>query len=392
MNIANLIQRIPTTMQKPEMLGSYFGTNSDSIELPFHAVLEQQLHVMHVNKQGAIDSIENEELGLAELEEIFALLSELTKEDAEELFGKEYVEIFFSEFETWQHSVNEQSQSLEDVINSFLALFGIQTGEVINTQSIAKEIQSLQMDEEAKGVLLRILYLIGSASKEEKETSDRTMFSQKQEESSTPQHSLANLRRLIEQSSQARQASSESSTQQEDSTQRLMLQPNVTFQQTSMDRLHQLEWRIQLLNETDGANLIDQFEKMLTSSRLRTFKNGLTELNVRLHPEHLGSLSIKLTQQNGNLIARIVAQTEAAKSLLDSQLHQLRHAFIGQNIQVERIEILSQHHSEHQPREGHAQADQDHPQHQMEQGAEHWDDEHKNEEQSFREWLESLIL
>lgn len=396
MNIDNILQRLPMTQQKPEMLGSYFGTSSDAIELPFHAVLEQQVQLMHVNKQGATDSSDNEQLGFterAELEEIFAFLSELTKNDAQELFGKEFIELFFSEFEAWQHDLKEQMQSLEDILNSFLAIFGLQTGKAINMQSLGKEIQHVQVDEEAKGVLLRMLYLIEPASKQQQDTNERTMLRQKQEGSAAPQlQNQANIRRFIEQSLQTRQASNENSTQQEDSTQRLMLQPNVTFQQTQMDRLHQLEWRIQLLNEADGANLIDQFEKMLTSSRLRTFKNGLTELNVRLHPEHLGSLSIKLTQQNGNLIARIVAQTEAAKNLLDSQLHQLRHAFVGQNIQVEKIEILSEHHSEHQPKDGQSQAEQDHPKHQMGQGTEPRDDEHEKEEHSFREWLETLTL
>ncbi|RKJ06733.1 flagellar hook-length control protein FliK, partial [Butyricicoccus sp. 1XD8-22] len=56
-------------------------------------------------------------------------------------------------------------------------------------------------------------------------------------------------------------------------------------------------------------------------------------------PENLGSIRIEIMQQDGVLSARLLATTQAAKELLDGQLHQLKSAFAHANIQMDRIDI-----------------------------------------------------
>lgn len=67
--------------------------------------------------------------------------------------------------------------------------------------------------------------------------------------------------------------------------------------------------------------------------------NGVNKLLIRLTPEHLGSLRIELIQKDGMLSAKIMASTAQAKDMLENQIHGLKQAFSGQNIQIERIEI-----------------------------------------------------
>lgn len=67
--------------------------------------------------------------------------------------------------------------------------------------------------------------------------------------------------------------------------------------------------------------------------------NGTNRISVKLYPEHLGQLRIELLQTNGLLTARILASNAVGKEMLENQLHQLRSAFLQQNIQVERIDI-----------------------------------------------------
>ncbi|MER2088136.1 MAG: flagellar hook-length control protein FliK [Sporosarcina sp.] len=66
---------------------------------------------------------------------------------------------------------------------------------------------------------------------------------------------------------------------------------------------------------------------------------GTNRLLIKLYPEHLGQVRIELIQNNGIMTARILASTALGKEMLDSQLHQLRSAFLQQNLQVERIDI-----------------------------------------------------
>jgi len=67
---------------------------------------------------------------------------------------------------------------------------------------------------------------------------------------------------------------------------------------------------------------------------------GSTRMLIKLYPEHLGQIRIELHETNGILSARILSSTAMAKEMLDSQMHQLRHAFNQQNLQVDRIDVI----------------------------------------------------
>lgn len=88
-----------------------------------------------------------------------------------------------------------------------------------------------------------------------------------------------------------------------------------------------------------AQEFIRQFQQLLARSTFTPLKNGMNELSVKLHPEHLGRLDIKIVQENGRLYARLVTTTQLAKEMIESQLHQLRQAFVQQNIGVERIDV-----------------------------------------------------
>lgn len=83
---------------------------------------------------------------------------------------------------------------------------------------------------------------------------------------------------------------------------------------------------------------IKKFENILSKANFNG-TNGVNKLLIRLTPEHLGSLRIELIQKDGMLSAKIMASTAQAKDMLENQIHGLKQAFSGQNIQIERIEI-----------------------------------------------------
>ncbi|MFJ7469017.1 flagellar hook-length control protein FliK [Peribacillus frigoritolerans] len=83
---------------------------------------------------------------------------------------------------------------------------------------------------------------------------------------------------------------------------------------------------------------VKQFENILSKANF-SGTNGVNKLLIRLNPEHLGSLRIELIQKDGMLSAKILATTAQAKDMLENQIHGLKQAFSGQNIQIEKIEI-----------------------------------------------------
>lgn len=86
---------------------------------------------------------------------------------------------------------------------------------------------------------------------------------------------------------------------------------------------------------------IKQFQNILARSNFLD-SGGQQKLLINLYPEHLGSLRIEILQSEAGMIARILASTSQAKDLVESQLSNLKHSFLAQNISVEKIEVSTQ--------------------------------------------------
>jgi flagellar hook-length control protein FliK len=97
---------------------------------------------------------------------------------------------------------------------------------------------------------------------------------------------------------------------------------------------------IELENRNNARNeaLIKDMQNIFKRSNFGQ-TGGTNRLLIKLYPEHLGQVRIELLQNNGIMTARILASTALGKEMLDSQLNQLRSAFLQQNLQVERIDI-----------------------------------------------------
>lgn len=93
-------------------------------------------------------------------------------------------------------------------------------------------------------------------------------------------------------------------------------------------------------NRTNARNeaLIKEMQTIFKRSNFGQ-ADGTNRLLIKLYPEHLGQVRIELLQVNGIMTARILASTALGKDMLESQLHQLRSAFLQQNLQVERIDV-----------------------------------------------------
>lgn len=88
---------------------------------------------------------------------------------------------------------------------------------------------------------------------------------------------------------------------------------------------------------------VERFANEMTSfiiNKLEIVKQqGFTEARISLNPEHLGQVDIKLTMQNGQLIAQFMTAKADARELIDQQMAQLRTALVAQGLQVEKIEV-----------------------------------------------------
>lgn len=110
-----------------------------------------------------------------------------------------------------------------------------------------------------------------------------------------------------------------------------------------MQQVSKIEQFVLQVNQDSKPVNYEQFVKDFTNilGKSQFFKgDGTNKLLIKLYPEHLGSLRIEILQDKGALTARMIATTSAAKDILDSQLHQLKHAFTQQNIQVDKLDVV----------------------------------------------------
>ena len=84
--------------------------------------------------------------------------------------------------------------------------------------------------------------------------------------------------------------------------------------------------------------LAKEIQNLLNRSQLSN-NQGTIRLVLKLFPENLGQIRIEVMQKDGLMQARLLATTAAGKELLDSNLNQLKSAFVAQNIQMERIDV-----------------------------------------------------
>ncbi|MCM1185485.1 MAG: flagellar hook-length control protein FliK [Lachnoclostridium sp.] len=73
-------------------------------------------------------------------------------------------------------------------------------------------------------------------------------------------------------------------------------------------------------------------------------KPDMSQLEMQLHPANLGTLQIHVASKGGVLTANFVAQNEAVKAALESQMVQLKDNFAQQGVKVEAIEVTVQTH------------------------------------------------
>src|SRR5699024_11478984 len=78
--------------------------------------------------------------------------------------------------------------------------------------------------------------------------------------------------------------------------------------------------------ERVGATLVDKFADVIRNSQFLN-RSGKMELNLLLKPAHLGHVTIKMTQVDGEMMVKMLVSSQAAKDMLEQNMHQLRHLF-----------------------------------------------------------------
>lgn len=128
-------------------------------------------------------------------------------------------------------------------------------------------------------------------------------------------------------------------------------------------------------------NLQARIEAALQKAPFQSGADGSKVFTVRLYPEQLGELVVKLERQNGELVVKLFASNQEAKQLIQSQVQQLQQTLTphSQNVRVEVNLTQQALDAKSTMPDGSEQPEQEQPQEQPKGGSE--DDEHPTEDE-----------
>lgn len=79
--------------------------------------------------------------------------------------------------------------------------------------------------------------------------------------------------------------------------------------------------------------------KQITSKFKTDYENQLNEIKIKLTPEHLGELTIKVSLERGILSARALVENSNIKQLLESNISELKNSLKEQGVDFKSIDV-----------------------------------------------------
>ncbi|MFT0800747.1 flagellar hook-length control protein FliK [Bacillus swezeyi] len=126
-------------------------------------------------------------------------------------------------------------------------------------------------------------------------------------------------------------------------------------------------------------------EQILSSwkqMKFTPFGRSTGSFTIRLNPDNLGFITIKLVKQHGMFSSKIIASTDSAKELLEHNLTHLKQALPNMAVQIDRFGVSAQNGDQ-----TFGQLSDDQKNHQQQKQ----DQQKDQENDDFREFLDELI-
>ena len=92
-------------------------------------------------------------------------------------------------------------------------------------------------------------------------------------------------------------------------------------------------------NEVAREQLMQKLEGILSKTTTKLV-NGNQSMTIRLAPEHLGTLHIKLQETQNGLVTKLIVHSKSAAQLLEGGLTNLKQALSLTNVSMDKIEVV----------------------------------------------------
>jgi len=119
-----------------------------------------------------------------------------------------------------------------------------------------------------------------------------------------------------------------------------------TFSQNLENRIENIinDMQADAQAEAKNVNAQDVIDQITDYMKLN-IKSDATELDMKLNPESLGTLHIKVAAKEGVITAQFTAPNEEVKAILQSQISELTSKLEQNNVKIEAVEVTVESHA-----------------------------------------------
>ncbi|MEW4208306.1 flagellar hook-length control protein FliK [Priestia megaterium] len=89
-----------------------------------------------------------------------------------------------------------------------------------------------------------------------------------------------------------------------------------------------------------SRDLVNNLEKIWSEASIST-EEGAAKLSIKLFPKQLGTISIKVFQQDNETVAQVAVSSVETKELLNANLFSLRQALASQHVSVDQVDVVA---------------------------------------------------
>ncbi|WP_226681273.1 flagellar hook-length control protein FliK [Sutcliffiella horikoshii] len=114
----------------------------------------------------------------------------------------------------------------------------------------------------------------------------------------------------------------------------------VTLSMLQQPKQTTVQWVVDTTsNEVAREQLMQKLEGILSKTTTRLV-NGNQSMTIRLAPEHLGTLHIKMQETQNGLVTKLIVHSKSAASLLEGGLANLKQTLAQANANMDKIEVV----------------------------------------------------
>ena len=91
---------------------------------------------------------------------------------------------------------------------------------------------------------------------------------------------------------------------------------------------------------TDAEEILSQVKDQIKAN----FTGEMTELQMQLNPENLGTVNLSVASRGGNVTAQLHVQNDSVLQALEAQIAQIKESLEAQGVKVNAIEVMVSSH------------------------------------------------